>query len=79
MTHAADKILPESDCELGAYISTLEPRPANNGNEAIAARGEAIFKHGMPEAMFPPASSVTVRKVRVLANIRASAGSLTSI
>ncbi len=53
MAHAADKILPDSDCELGAYISTLEPRPANNGNEAIAARGEAIFKHGMPDSNVP--------------------------
>ncbi len=53
MAHAVDKILPDNDCELGAYISTLEPQPANNGNEALAAEGEDIFKHGRPEENVP--------------------------
>ena len=53
MAHAADKILPDSDCELGAYISTMEPLPVNNGNEALAAEGEDIFKHGLPAENVP--------------------------
>ncbi len=53
MSHAARKVLPDSYCELGAYISTLPPLPANNGNEALAAAGEDIFKHGVPGENIP--------------------------
>ncbi len=53
MSHVAVKVLPDSYCELGAFISTLPPKPANNGNEALAAAGEDIFKHGVPDENIP--------------------------
>ncbi len=53
MSHVAVKVLPDSYCELGAYISTLPPQPANNGNEALAAAGEDIFTHGVPDENIP--------------------------
>ncbi len=53
MSHAAVKTLPENLCELGAYISTLPPEPANDGNKELAAKGEDIFLHGIPSENIP--------------------------
>ncbi len=48
MTPAARKILPENDCELGAFISTLPPKSEADGNPELSAIGEEIFMKGSP-------------------------------
>ncbi|MFY9640482.1 MAG: cytochrome C [Rhodomicrobium sp.] len=55
MTPAARQILPDSWCELGAYISTLPPVTIADGNPdpALRAIGEDIFLHGVPEDDVP--------------------------
>jgi cytochrome c553 len=53
MSHAARKVLPDSDCELGAYISTMPPEPMANGNPELVAKGEDIFLHGVPADNIP--------------------------
>lgn len=53
MRYAAHKMLPDSDCEIGAFISTMPTVAMANGNQELAARGEAIFKHGIPDANVP--------------------------
>lgn len=35
---------------LSVYFSSLPPRAADDGNRELAARGEAIYQRGMPEA-----------------------------
>ncbi len=53
MSHVAVKVLPDSLCELGAFISTLPPEAANNGNPDLVAQGEDIFMHGIPAENVP--------------------------
>ncbi len=53
MWHVAVKTLPENVCELGAYLSSLPPEPADDGNEALAAAGADIFEHGVPNDNIP--------------------------
>ncbi len=53
MSHVAKKVLPDSYCELGAYISTLPPQAQANGNPDLQAKGEDIFMHGVPAENIP--------------------------
>jgi cytochrome c553 len=53
MSHVAINVLPENECEVAAYLSTLEPQPFNNGDETLVALGESIFKNGVPEDNVP--------------------------
>jgi cytochrome c553 len=53
MSHVAAKVLPENECELAAYLSTLPPEATGDGNEALAAKGEQIFKTGVPSDYVP--------------------------
>ena len=36
--------------DLAAYLATIPPRPANDGDRAVSARGRAIYMDGIPEA-----------------------------
>ncbi len=53
MSHVAAKVLPDSVCELGAYISTMPAEAARDGNEELRAEGEDIFLHGKPPHNLP--------------------------
>ena len=53
MGPAARQILPENDCELGAYISTLPPVARSDGNPDLVAQGEEIFMHGVAADNLP--------------------------
>jgi len=53
MSHVATNVLPENECEVAAYLSSLEPEPFNNGDEALVHQGEAIFKTGVPKDNIP--------------------------
>jgi cytochrome c553 len=53
MSHVAANVLPENECELAAYLSTLPPEAAGDGDEALAAMGEQIFKIGAPSDKVP--------------------------
>jgi cytochrome c553 len=41
---------------LSVYLSRLNPKPADDGYEVLAARGRAIYQGGMPEANIPACS-----------------------
>jgi cytochrome c553 len=53
MSHVAASVLPENECELAAYLSTLPPEATGDGNEALAATGEQIFRIGVPGDKVP--------------------------
>ena len=53
MSHAAVNVLPENECEVAAYLASLAPEAARDGNEGLTAQGEAIFQHGIPEENIP--------------------------
>jgi cytochrome c553 len=53
MSHVAVNVLPENECELAVYLSTLPPEATRDGQEALAVRGEEIFKTGVPENYVP--------------------------
>jgi cytochrome c553 len=53
MSHVAAKVLPEHECELTSYLAMLPPEAAGDGNEALAAIGEQIFKIGVPSDKVP--------------------------
>jgi cytochrome c553 len=53
MSHVAAKVLPEHECELTTYLAMLPPEAAGDGNEALAAIGEQIFKIGVPSDKVP--------------------------
>jgi cytochrome c553 len=53
MSHVAANVQPENECELAAYLSMLPPEAAGDGDEALAARGEQIFKIGAPSDKVP--------------------------
>jgi len=36
--------------ELAEYFATIRPRPANDGDNSLAARGRAIYLDGIPDA-----------------------------
>jgi cytochrome c553 len=48
MWHAAEKVSPQFVHELALYFSSLTPQSAANGDEALAAKGKAIFEAGVP-------------------------------
>jgi cytochrome c553 len=50
MSHAAVTVLPDSYCELGAYISGMPAEAAKDGNQELVAEGEDIFLNGKPSA-----------------------------
>jgi cytochrome c553 len=53
MSHVAARVLPEHECDLTAYLAMLPPEAAADGNEALAASGEQIFKIGVPSNKIP--------------------------
>lgn len=53
MSHAAVSVLPQNYCEVAAYISTMPAEARSDGNEALAATGEEIFRHGAPDDNIP--------------------------
>ena len=53
MAHAVVKILPDSYCELGAYISGMPAEAAKNGTKEHVAAGEDIFLRGKPSGNLP--------------------------
>jgi cytochrome c553 len=50
MWGAAANLGPQTAHDLAVYFSRLPPRAANDGDRELAARGEAIYQRGMPEA-----------------------------
>lgn len=50
MWGAAAKLTPETAHDLAAYLSSLEPKPADDGYQELAAAGHAIYEEGIPEA-----------------------------
>jgi cytochrome c553 len=50
MWNAAANLSPQTAHDLAAYFSALPPRPASDGNKALAASGREIFELGDPEA-----------------------------
>ena len=78
MTHATAKVLPDSYCELGAYISSMPAEAARDGNKELAA-GEDIFMHGIPSNNLPACQFCHGPEGRVSGNSRASADSRTTI
>ena len=53
MSHVAVSVQPDNYCEVGAYIATMPPEARCDGNEALAAKGEEIFRHGVPNDNIP--------------------------
>ena len=41
---------PHTARDLANYFSTIPPKPANDGDSTLAARGRTIFMEGIPEA-----------------------------
>jgi cytochrome c553 len=41
---------PQAARDLAAYFVTIPPKPANDGNRDLAARGRTIYLEGIPEA-----------------------------
>jgi len=50
MWSAAASLDPGSVRELAAYFATIPPRPANDGDQALAATGRVIYMEGIPDA-----------------------------
>jgi cytochrome c553 len=48
MWNAAANVSPERVHALAGYFSSLEPRPANDGSQELAAAGRQIFEEGIP-------------------------------
>jgi len=41
---------PQAARDLAAYFATIAPKPANDGDRDLAARGRTIYLEGIPEA-----------------------------
>jgi cytochrome c553 len=41
---------PQDARDLAAYFASLPPRPANDGDRSVAAKGRTIYLEGIPEA-----------------------------
>jgi cytochrome c553 len=41
---------PHTARDLANYFSTIQPRPANDGDSTLASRGRTIYMDGIPEA-----------------------------
>ena len=50
MWSAVAALRPDAAHDLAAYFATIPPKPANDGNRNLAARGRAIYMEGIPEA-----------------------------
>jgi len=50
MWGAVASLSPYTARDLANYFASIPPRPANDGNGALAARGRAIYMDGIPEA-----------------------------
>jgi cytochrome c553 len=50
MWSAVAALGPNAARDLAAYFATIPPRPANDGDQALAARGRTIDMEGIPEA-----------------------------
>lgn len=50
MWGATANLGPQAARDLAVYFSRLPPRPANDGDHELVAKGEAIYQRGMPEA-----------------------------
>jgi cytochrome c553 len=50
MWGAVAALSPHAAHDLASYFATIVPRPANDGDRALAARGRTIYLDGIPEA-----------------------------
>jgi cytochrome c553 len=50
MWEAVAALNPRAEHDLALYFSAIPPKPANDGNLDLAARGRAIYLEGIPEA-----------------------------
>jgi len=50
---AANHLSLQTVRSLSVYLSRLYPKPADDGQRALAARGRAIYRGGIPEANIP--------------------------
>jgi len=50
MWNAVASLSPYTARDLANYFASIPPRPANDGNSALAARGRTIYMEGIPEA-----------------------------
>jgi len=50
MWYAAAALRRDTIRDLANYFASLPPRPANDGDRELAARGEAIYLEGIPQA-----------------------------
>jgi cytochrome c553 len=53
MSHVAAGVQPEAECDLSLYLETLHPDAARDGNEALVAQGEEIFRQGVAKDNIP--------------------------
>ncbi len=50
---AANHLSPQTARDLAVYCSTLNAESANDGDERLAAQGQAIYREGIPTANIP--------------------------
>ncbi len=50
MWNAVASLNPYTARDLANYFASIPPKPANDGNSALAARGRTIYMDGIPEA-----------------------------
>lgn len=50
MWGAVASLAPQEARALAVYFASIRPKPANDGDRQLAARGRAIFLEGIPEA-----------------------------
>jgi len=50
MWSAVAALEPDTVRDLAAYFATIPPRPANDGDRALAAMGRSIYMEGIPDA-----------------------------
>ncbi len=50
MWNAVAALNPDTARDLANYFASIAPKPANDGDSALAAKGKRIFMDGIPEA-----------------------------
>lgn len=50
---AANHLSSQTAHDLGVYVSTLSAKSANDGDSGLAARGQAIYREGIPASNIP--------------------------
>jgi cytochrome c553 len=50
MWSVGENLSPQTVSDYATYFSTLPPRAANDGDQALTAMGERIYQLGVPEA-----------------------------